>query len=333
MNGEQMKASNELHERLSEFKERLNAVIAVHNYQRPEVQDIADFYGDSLDLARECTQVDADVIVLCGVRFMAETAKVLSPQKRVLIADKTAGCSLADDFEISEIDRLKADNPGVPVMIYINSDATAKAGSDVCCTSANSEKIARVMPGEKVIFIPDILFARNLADDLREVKEVIYPGQDSETKGAVCEVHETFTLDDLFNVRSSFEMPKGHPRRMIYAHWECNPEVLREADFYGSTTQIRKDIAKRAAAVSLERVFIASECEMTSNLAQEFPGVQFWTACSVRCQHMAKVTLEGVLHVLRVIDEGGDLSEFEINLDPELIEKARKPIELMLELS
>lgn len=317
------------------LKAKHNVVILGHNYMEPLVFGLSSKQerGDSLALSRYAAETDADYIVFNGVMFMAETAKILSPQKKVLIADKTAGCSLADDFEIFEIDRLKAENPGVPVMIYINSDAKAKAKSDVCCTSANSEKIARVMPGEKVIFIPDILFARNLADDLKGVKEVIYPGQDSETKGAICEVHEQFTLDDLLNVRSSFEMPKGHPGRMIYAHWECNHEVLREADFYGSTTQIRKDIAERVDAGSLERAFIASECEMTSNLAQEFPGVQFWTACSVRCQHMAKVTLEGVLRVLRAIDEGGDLSEFEINLDPELIEKARKPIELMLELS
>ena len=221
----------------------------------------------------------------------------------------------------------------MPVMIYINSNAEAKAKSDVCCTSANSEKFARIMPGEKIIFIPDTLFARNLAQDLEGIKEVIYPSRETGTKGAVCEVHDKFTLDDLLTARESFEMPKGHPKRRIYAHWECRPEVLREADFYGSTTQIRKDIAERTTAGNLERVFIASEIEMTSNLALEFPGVQFWIDCSVRCPHMDKIDLEGVLRVLEAIDQDRDLSEFEIILDQELIEKARKPIELMLKLS
>jgi len=318
-----------------QLKARHNVVLLGHNYMEPLVFGLStqEEQGDSLGLSRYAAETDAGYILFNGVLFMAETAKILNPKKRVLIADKAAGCSLADDFEIEEIDRLKAEHPGAPVMIYINSNAAAKAKSDVCCTSANSEKIARSLPGDKIIFIPDILFARNLADDLEGVKEVIYPGMDTGTKGAVCEVHEQFTLNDLLNVRKSFEMPRGHPGRMIYAHWECKSDVLREADFYGSTNQIRKDIAERVAAGSLERAFIASECEMTSNLAQEFPGVQFWTACSVRCQHMAKVTLEGVLRVLRAIDNGSDLSEYEIDLDPELIDKARKPIELMLEMS
>jgi quinolinate synthase len=317
------------------LKARHNVVLLGHNYMEPLVFNLSrpEEQGDSLGLSRYAAETEADYIIFNGVLFMAETAKVLNPKKKVLIADKTAGCSLADDFNIAEIDRLKAENPGVPVMIYINSTAAAKAESDICCTSANSEKIARNMPGEKVIFIPDILFARNLAEDLKGIKEVIYPGMRAGTKGAVCEVHEQFTLDDLLNIRKSFEMKREHPTRMIYAHWECKPEVLREADFYGSTTQIRRDIVERVAENRLERAFIASECEMTSNLAQEFPGVQFWTACSVRCKHMAKVTLEGVLRVLRAIDEGGDLSEFEIELEPELIERARKPIELMLEMS
>ncbi|OGG02130.1 MAG: hypothetical protein A3F83_00575 [Candidatus Glassbacteria bacterium RIFCSPLOWO2_12_FULL_58_11] len=218
-------------------------------------------------------------------------------------------------------------------MIYINSYAAAKARCDVCCTSANSVKIAREMPGEKIIFVPDILFAENLAQDLKGVKEVIYPGRDSDTRGAVCEVHEKFTLEDLLAVRKSFDMPKGHPNKLIYAHWECKPDVLREADFYGSTTQISRDIARRVDEGTLQRAFVASECELTSNLAQEFPGVQFSTACSVRCQHMAKMTLEGILDILRRLDSRGDLSSYEVKLDSEIIEKAREPIERMLQMS
>jgi quinolinate synthase len=315
-----------------ELKARHNVVLLGHNYMEPLIFNLSTRaeQGDSLGLSRHAAAVEADYIVFNGVVFMAETAKVLNPRKRVLIADKTAGCSLADDFDPSEIDRLRDLHPGAPVMIYINSYAAAKARCDVCCTSANAEQIARSMPGDKIIFVPDILFAANLEQDLRGVKEVVYPGRESGTRGAVCEVHEKFSLEDLFAVRKSFEMPKGHPNRRIYAHWECRPEVLREADFYGSTSQISRDIRERVNAGTLERAFVASECELTSNLTQEFPGVQFWTACSVRCQYMAKIKLEGVLEVLRAIDREDDLSPYEVTLDPETIERARRPIERML---
>ncbi|MEA2062508.1 MAG: quinolinate synthase [Gemmatimonadota bacterium] len=318
------------------LKYKHGVVLLGHNYMEPLVYNLScrEEQGDSLGLSRYAAETDAEYIVFNGVSFMAETAKVLSPEKKILIADKSAGCSLADDFDTAEITRLREEYPGAPVMIYVNSNAAAKAMCDVCCTSANAEKIARAMPGGKIIFVPDVLFARNLAVDLEGVEEVIYPGRDSgETKGAVCEVHEQFTLEGLLNVRRSFDMPKGNPGCMVYAHWECPPEVLREADFYGSTSQFIRDIARRVEQGTLERVFIASESEMTSNMALEFPGVRFWTGSPVRCPHMEKITLEGVLKVLRAIDQDGDLGEFEVTLEPELIERARKPIELMLELS
>ena len=317
------------------LKARHNVVILGHNYMEPLIYNLStrEEQGDSLGLSRYAATTDADYIIFNGVLFMAETAKVLSPEKRVFISDKSAGCSLADDFDVGEIDKLREQHPGVPVMIYVNSHASAKARCDVCCTSANAVKIARAMPGDKIIFVPDVLFAANLEQDLKGVKKVIYPGKDSDTRGAVCEVHEKFTLDDLFTVRKSFEMPKGHPTRRIYAHWECKPEVLREADFYGSTTQIGRDIAERVAAGKLERAFVASECEFTSNLAAEFPGVEFYTACSVRCQWMAKMSLEVVLKILRGIDQGGDLSEYEVLLEEEIIEGAKKPIELMMQFA
>ncbi|HLA40677.1 MAG TPA: quinolinate synthase [Candidatus Glassbacteria bacterium] len=317
------------------LKAKHEVVILGHNYMEPLVFNLSTRreQGDSLALSQYAASTEARYIIFNGVVFMAETAKVLAPDKTVLISDLNAGCSLADGFEPDEIDRLKERHPGAPVMIYINSYAAAKARCDVCCTSANAEKIARAMPGDKIIFVPDILFAENLEQDLRGVKEVIYPGRDSDTRGSVCEVHEKFTLDDLLAVRKSFEMPKSHPNRLIYAHWECRPEVLREADFYGSTSQIGRDIGRRVGEGSLERAFIASECELTSNLSGEFPGVQFATACSVRCQWMAKMTLEGILDILRRIDSGGDLSKYEVTLDDDIIRRAKKPIELMLELS
>ncbi len=318
-----------------ELKSRNDVVVLGHSYMEPLVYGLSSprEQGDSLGLSRHAATTKAQYILFNGVFFMAETAKVLSPDKTVLIADRSAGCSLADDFDASIIDELKARHPGVPVMIYINSYAAQKAKCDVCCTSANAEKIARELPGDKLIFVPDLLFARNLAQELAGVKEVIYPQGEEERRGAVCEVHEQFRLDDLLAIRRSFEMPKGHPVRRIYAHWECRPEVLREADFYGSTTQIRQDIAERVKRNALERAFIASECELTQNLSQEFPTVNFGTACSVRCQHMAKVKLEGILRVLRALDSGGDLSPYEVRLEPEVIERARAPIERMLAMS
>jgi len=317
------------------LKAKHGVVILGHSYMEPLVFNLSrpEEQGDSLGLSRHAASTDAEYIIFNGVLFMAETAKILNPGKRVFIADKTAGCSLVDNFDVSVIDELKAGNPDTPVMIYINSSASAKARCDVVSTSANAERIARLMPGEKIIFVPDMLFARNLSDELRGVKEVIYPQGVLEARGALCEVHEKFTIDDLLAVRKSFDMPRGHPARRIYAHWECRPEVLREADFYGSTTQIRKDIAERAKQKSLEKAFIASECELTTNLSEEFPTVEFYTACSVRCRHMAKVTLEGVLKILRAIDEGGDLSGYEVILDEDIIRRARKPIELMLQMS
>jgi quinolinate synthase len=288
--------------------------------------------GDSLGLSMHAAKTDSPYIVFNGVPFMAETAKILNPSKTVLIADQTAGCSLADNFGAEEVRSLKALYPGVPVMIYINSYADAKAECDICCTSANAAQIARKMPGDKILFVPDMYFSQNLDEELKGEKTVLYPGKGNLERGAVCEVHEKFSLEDILAVRESFDLPKGHPRRMLYVHWECKPEVLRESDFYGSTSQIRKDIAKRVKENRLERAFIASECELTSNLMQEFPTVQFWTACSVRCSHMAKVTLNKILKILEALDRGDDLSLYEVTLSPEVIERARAPIKRMLEI-
>ena len=317
------------------LKEKHNVVMLGHNYMEPLVFGLStkSEQGDSLGLSMYAAKTDAPYILFNGVPFMAETAKILNPSKTVLAADKTAGCSLADNFGAEEVRKLKALYPGVPVMIYINSYADAKAESDICCTSANAAQIAREMPGNEILFVPDIFFAENLEEELKGTKTVFYPGKGNQERGAVCEVHEKFLLSDLLAIRDSFDIPKGHPTRILYAHWECRPEVLQEADFYGSTSQIGQDIAKRVAENRLERAFVASECELTSNLAQEFPTVQFSTACSVRCSHMAKVTLDKVLNVLQALDKGDDLSPHEVTLMPEVIERARTPIERMLELS
>ena len=321
--------------RIRTLKQKHNVVMLGHNYMEPLVFGLSEKeeQGDSLGLSMYASKTEAPYLIFNGVPFMAETAKILSPDKTVLVADKTAGCSLADNFGAEDVRKLKDLYPGAPVMIYVNSYADAKAESDICCTSANAAHIAKILPGDTVIFVPDIFFAQNLEEELKGEKNVVYPGKDNTARGAVCEVHEGFTLTDLLNVRESFEIPKGHPHRKLYAHWECRPNVLQEADFYGSTSQIMKDIAERVATGQLERAFVASECELTSNLAQEFPEVQFWTACSIRCSHMAKVNLDKIANILEAIDQDDDLSEYEITLNSEVIDKARAPIERMLEAS
>ena len=321
--------------RILELKKKHNIFMLGHNYMEPLVFGLSTEkeQGDSLALSMKAVQTDSDIIIFNGVRFMAETAKVLNPDKTILIADKNSGCSLADDFGAEQVRELKAQNPGVPVMIYINSYADAKAECDVCCTSANAEKIAMEMPGDELIFVPDLFFAQNLENVLEGKKKIIYPGKDNKTKGAVCEVHEKFSLQDIVAMRESFGLIKGHPNRMLYVHWECKPEVLQEADYYGSTTQIRNHIADRVKEGTLEKAYVASECELTSNLMEEFPTVEFGTACSVRCNHMAKISLNKIKPILEAVDSGSDLSKWEVNLPEEIISKAVKPIEKMLSFS
>lgn len=321
--------------RIRTLKQKHEIVMLGHNYMEPLVFGLSDKeeQGDSLGLSMYAAKTESPYLIFNGVPFMAETAKILSPDKTVLVADKTAGCSLADNFGAEDVRELKALYPGAPVMIYVNSYADAKAESDICCTSANAAHIAKTLPGDTVIFVPDIFFAQNLEEELKGEKNVVYPGKNNTARGAICEVHEGFTLDDLLSIRESFEIPKGHPSRKLYAHWECRPNVLQEADFYGSTSQIMNDIAERVAVNQLERAFVASECELTSNLAQEFPAVQFWTACSIRCSHMARVNLGKIANILEAIDRDEDLSEYEITLNPEVVDKARAPIERMLEAS
>ena len=321
--------------RILELKKKHNAVILGHNYMEPLVFGLSEQgeQGDSLALSMSAAQAESDFIIFNGVRFMAETAKVLNPSKRVLIADKSAGCSLADDFGAEDVRILKEKYPGVPVMIYINSYADAKAECDVCCTSANAEQIAIDMPGDELIFVPDLFFAQNLERVLDGKKKILYPGKQNNAKGAVCEVHEKFSKEDIIAIRESFGISEENPNAMMYVHWECKPEVLQEADYYGSTTQIRNDIARRVEGGNLEKAFIASECELTSNLMEEFPSVEFATACSVRCNHMAKISLNKIKPILEAIDSGADLSQWEVVLSDSTIKKASKPIEKMLSLS
>lgn len=333
-------ANEEKVRRILQLKEEKNVLILGHNYMHPLVFGLSEegARGDSLALARHAAETTCPVILMDGVRFMAETAKILNPDKKVLIANKLAGCSLADPIRGEDVRALKAADPGVPVVMYINSYADAKAEADICCTSSNALAVilhvVRTTGSDRVIFLPDTLMGMNLQaeiDDLGHRVELIYPGKDTGlgndagTQEAKCEVHEQFTVEDLQVIRQQYDMPKGHPRRAILAHWECPPDVLREADFHGSTSQMANYIREQQP----ERVYLATECEMASNLAAEFPQTEFVRACLIFCSHMRRIGLDGILSAL----ETEDPERHEITVDEGVRVRALEPIERMLELS
>ncbi|PIR22634.1 MAG: quinolinate synthase [Deltaproteobacteria bacterium CG11_big_fil_rev_8_21_14_0_20_45_16] len=257
---------------------------------------------------------------------MAETAKILNPGKKVLIADESAGCSLADKFTAENVREYRRLYPGSPVVTYINSYASVKAESDFCCTSANALRVVRYAAQEfgvrRVIFLPDTLMAENLENEFErraEAIELIYPGK-YDSKRTQCEVHEQFTADHLIEVRLQYHMKKSESDCAILVHWECAPEVLKEADFYGSTSEMGQYIADRP---QLRRVYLATECEMSANLATEFPNVEFIRSCGVHCPHMRKINLLKLRNCLR--DETP-----EVHVDMELATRARQAIDRML---
>ena len=319
--------------RILQLKEEKNVLILGHNYMHPLVFGLSEkgARGDSLALARHAAETTCPVILMDGVRFMAETAKILNPDKKVLIASKLAGCSLADPVRGEDVRALKASYPGVPVVMYVNSYADAKAEADICCTSSNALDvilhIARTTGSTKIIFLPDTLMGMNLQaelDSLGHSLELIYPGKDNGMREAKCEVHEQFTVEDLQLLRQQYDIPKGHPRRAILAHWECPPDVLQEADFHGSTSQMANYIREHQP----ERAYLATECEMASNLAAEFPQTEFVRACLIFCSHMRRIGLDGILSAL----ETEDPERHEITVDEEVRVRALVPIERMLEL-
>ena len=333
-------ANEEKVRRILELKEEKNVLILGHNYMHPLVFGLSESgaRGDSLALARYAAETTCPVILMDGVRFMAETAKILNPDKKVLIANKLAGCSLADPVRGEDVRALKEAYPGVPVVMYVNSYADAKAEADICCTSSNALAVilhvVETTGSDRVIFLPDTLMGMNLQaelDGLGHGVELIYPGKktgpgkDAGTKEAKCEVHEQFTVEDLQLIRQQYEIPKGHPSRAILAHWECPPDVLREADFHGSTSQMANYIRERQP----ERAYLATECEMAANLAAEFPQTEFVRACLIFCNHMRRIELDGILSAL----ETEDPERHEVTVDEEVRVRALGPIERMLELS
>ena len=291
---------------INELKRRMNAVLLVHNYQTPEIfHGVADYTGDSLGLAREAAETDADVIVQCGVHFMAETSKILCPDKTVLIPDLRAGCSLADSITGEDVRRLKAQHPGVPVVTYVNTSADVKAESDICCTSGNAVRIVESLGVDRVIFLPDQYLGRYVASQT-DVELILWEG--------ACEVHERFTGAELRDYRKQFE------HISVIAHPECPPDVLDEADFVGST----KGMIDWVGHHRPERVVMITECSMSDNVAVEYPEVEFVRPCNL-CPHMKRITLPKILHSLQT-------RTHEIVIDPDIARRARKAVEAMLEV-
>jgi len=291
---------------INKLKKEMNAVLLVHNYQTPEIfHGVADFVGDSLALARRATEVDADIIVQCGVHFMAETTKWLNPDKTVLIPGPEAGCSLAASITGADVRRMREQHPGVPVVSYVNTTAEVKAETDVCCTSSNAIAVVESLGVDKVIFTPDGYLAQYVAS--KTDVEVVY------WEGA-CEVHERFTGDELRDYR------KSYPGIRVIAHPECPPDVLEEADFVGSTSGMIDYVSQEQP----EQVVMITECSMSDNVAVEYPNIDFVRPCNL-CPHMKRITLPAILDALRK-------RQFRVEIDPDVAARARRSVERMLEV-
>ena len=289
---------------INKLKQQKNAIILAHNYQTPEIfHGVADIVGDSLALAHESAKAQADVIVLAGVHFMAETAKLLNPTKTVLIPNLAAGCSLADSITAADVRLLRERYPGVPIITYVNTSAAVKAESDICCTSGNAKKIVESLGVERVIMIPDEYLAQNIANETK-VKIITWHGH--------CEVHERFTADEIHAYRAQ------HPGVVILAHPECPPDVVAAADFAGSTARMSDYVADRKPA----RVLLVTECSMSDNVAVRHPETEFVRPCQL-CPHMKQITLKNIRHALETMTH-------EVTVPIEVAERARLAVERMM---
>ena len=289
---------------INELKQERNAVILAHNYQTPEIfHCVADITGDSLLLARQAAATDADIIVLAGVHFMAETAKLLSPDKIVLIPDAGAGCSLAESITAADIRALRQKHPGVPVVTYVNTSAEVKAESDICCTSGNAVEVVESLGTDEVIFLPDEYLANYVAQQT-DVRIIDWKGH--------CEVHERFTAPQLEQYRADFD------ELTIIAHPECPPDVLDAADFVGSTAQMQAFVQANRP----KRVLMVTECSMSDNVAADINDVEFIRPCNL-CPHMKKITLANIYESLQTLEP-------RVEIDPAVAAKARLAVERML---
>jgi quinolinate synthase len=287
-----------------DLKRARNAVILAHNYQMPEIfHCVADIVGDSLALARQATRVDADVIVLAGVHFMAETAKLLNPNKTVLIPDTAAGCSLASSITPADVRLLRQSYPGVPIVTYVNTSAAVKAESDICCTSGNAKKVVESLGVDRVIMLPDEYLAQNVAAQTG-IEIIAWAGH--------CEVHERFTAAEIRLLREQ------HPGVTVLAHPECPPEVIAEADFAGSTAAMIEYVGTRKPA----RVVMVTECSMSDNVAVDHPDIEFVRPCNL-CPHMKRITLPKIRRALEMLT-------YEVKIDSAVVTGARRAVERML---
>jgi len=286
------------------LKHARNAVILAHNYQTPEIyHGVADIVGDSLALAREAANTDAAVIVLAGVHFMAETAKLLNPEKTVLIPDSGAGCSLASSITAADVRLLRQRYPGVPIITYVNTSAAVKAESDICCTSGNAKKVIEALGAKEVIMLPDEYLAQNVARETG-VKIITWKGH--------CEVHERFTAAEIREIRQRY------PGVIVLAHPECPPDVVTEADFAGSTAAMSDYVDQQHP----RRVVLMTECSMSDNIAASHPEIDFVRPCNL-CPHMKRITLPKIREALETMQE-------EVTIDPAVAVRARQAVERML---
>jgi quinolinate synthase len=320
----ELRLKAEIAAQINRLKIEKNALILGHNYMEPALfYSIPDYVGDSLELSRRAAQADKDIIVFCGVKFMAETAKILNPSKKVLVPSPKAGCSLAESITADDVRELKRRFPGVPVVTYINTYADVKAESDICCTSSNAVAVVESLNTDKVIFIPDEYLAGNVARETG--KQIIYPTRDARRQfpddlqyemigwPGRCEVHDKFTVDDIKNVRKQF------PDVVILAHPECSPEVVAASDFSGGTTAMIRYVERTRAP----RYLLLTECSMGDNVAASNPDKEMLRLCSVRCPHMNEITLEDTLLALQK-------EQFEIHIDEDIRRKAYRAVERML---
>jgi quinolinate synthase len=323
----ELKFKAELVEQINKLKVKKNAVILGHNYMEPALyHTIPDYVGDSLELARRAAQTDKDIIVFCGVRFMAETAKILNPTKTVLLPAEKAGCSLAESITAADVRKLKEKFPGVPVVTYVNTYADVKAESDYCCTSGNAAALVESLNSDIVIFLPDEYLAKNVAKETG--KHIVFPTKNLKLRNNTnldyqiigwkgrCEVHEKFTVEDIENVRKQFSDV------VILAHPECSPEVVEASDFSGSTSAMIKYVEDTKSP----RYLLLTECAMGDNVAAANPHKEMLRMCSVRCPHMNEITLEETLKSLQKM-------QYIIEVPEELRQRALKPIERMLEIN
>jgi quinolinate synthase len=289
---------------INDLKRERGAVILAHNYMTPDIfHCVADIVGDSLQLAKEAASTDADVIVQCGVHFMAETSKLLNPDKTVLIPDQRAGCSLAESITPEDVRALREAYPGVPIVTYVNTSAAVKAECDICCTSSNAVKIVESFGVDRVLVIPDEYLAKYIATQT-DVEILSWKGH--------CEVHERFTADELQAYR------EAEPGLRIIAHPECPPDVLAEADFTGSTNGMIKWVEHHKP----EKVLMVTECSMSDNVAVDVPETEFVRPCNL-CPHMKRITLPKILESLEHMRD-------EVHVDPTVAAKARQAVERMI---